>query len=285
MILDASNRFYTLVPHDFGMKKPTLLDNLDKIKSKTDMLNNLLDIEIAYSFIKDSNNGEDPIDQHYKKLKCEMSVVDKESRDYKLIVDYVTNTHAATHSAYKLIVEDIYTIDREGEFERYKKFKNLHNRKLLWHGSRVTNFAGILSQGLRIAPPEAPSTGYMFGKGVYFADMVSKSANYCFTNPTNPTGILLLCEVALGDMYERTQADYITKLPDGKHSTKGVGRTAPDPSASVKHESGYEIPLGKGVDIGAKASSLLYNEYIVYDVAQVKIQYLLKTKFEYNYRF
>jgi poly [ADP-ribose] polymerase len=36
-----------------------------------------------------------------------------------------------------------------------------------------------LSQGLRIAPPEAPVTGYMFGKGIYFADMVSKSANYC----------------------------------------------------------------------------------------------------------
>lgn len=32
----------------------------------------------------------------------------------------------------------------------------MHNRRLLWHGSRTTNFAGILSQGLRIAPPEAP---------------------------------------------------------------------------------------------------------------------------------
>ena len=30
---------------------------------------------------------------------------------------------------------------------------------------RLTNFVGILSQGLRIAPPEAPVTGYMFGKG------------------------------------------------------------------------------------------------------------------------
>ena len=62
---------------------------------------------------------------------------------------------------------------------RYKAFKKLHNRMLLWHGSRTSNFAGILSQGLRIAPPEAPVTGYMFGKGIYFADMVSKSANYC----------------------------------------------------------------------------------------------------------
>eukprot|EP00961_Rhodomonas_salina_P285641 3860090-Rhodomonas_salina.1 len=38
-------------------------------------------------------------------------------------------------------------------------------------------------QGLRIAPPEAPVTGYMFGKGVYFADMVSKSANYWYVGP------------------------------------------------------------------------------------------------------
>lgn len=46
-------------------------------------------------------------------------------------------------------------------------------RMLLWHGSRSTNFAGILKQGLRIAPPEAPVSGYMFGKGVYFADVCS----------------------------------------------------------------------------------------------------------------
>ena len=44
-----------------------------------------------------------------------------------------------------------------------------HNRQLLWHGSRITNFTGILSQGLRIAPPEAPVQGYMFGKGIYTA--------------------------------------------------------------------------------------------------------------------
>jgi hypothetical protein len=50
----------------------------------------------------------------------------------------------------------IFRIDREGEKKRYKPFKELPNRKLLWHGSRATNFAGILSQGLRIAPPEAP---------------------------------------------------------------------------------------------------------------------------------
>ena len=31
-LLDCSNRFFTLIPHDFGMKKPPLLDNPDIVK-------------------------------------------------------------------------------------------------------------------------------------------------------------------------------------------------------------------------------------------------------------
>lgn len=100
---------------------------------------------------------------------------------------------------------------------------------LLWHGSRLTNMVGILSTGLRIAPPEAPVTGYMFGKGIYFADMVSKSANYCFTNRDNNVGILLLCEVALGNTNDLTASCYTAnKLPANKNSTKGIGKTQPD---------------------------------------------------------
>ena len=47
---------------------------------------------------------------------------------------------------------------------------------------------------------------------VYFADMCSKSANYCFTTPDNNTGLLLLCEVALGEMNELTRADYYAEV-------------------------------------------------------------------------
>jgi poly [ADP-ribose] polymerase 1 len=123
----------------------------------------------------------------------------------------------------------------------------------------------------------------MFGKGVYFADMVSKSANYCFASNSNATALMLLCEVALGDMYEREQAEYIAKLPLGKHSTKGVGRTAPDQKGSIFTEDGVEIPMGKGVDSGRSRTALLYNEYIVYDVSQINIKYLLKVKFNFKY--
>ncbi|XP_062938873.1 poly [ADP-ribose] polymerase 1 isoform X2 [Cynocephalus volans] len=162
-ILDLSNRFYTLIPHDFGMKKPPLLNNADSVQAKVEMLDNLLDIEVAYSLLRggSDDSSKDPIDVNYEKLKTDIKVVDKDSEEAEVIRKYVKNTHATTHNAYDLEVVDIFKIEREGESQRYKPFRQLHNRRLLWHGSRTTNFAGILSQGLRIAPPEAPvALGY-----------------------------------------------------------------------------------------------------------------------------
>ncbi|XP_072912212.1 poly [ADP-ribose] polymerase 1 isoform X2 [Hemitrygon akajei] len=282
-ILDLSNRFYTLIPHDFGMKKPPLLNNEEYIQTKVQMLDSLLDIEVAYSLLKDGmeDDAKDPIDINYEKLHTDIKVLDKQTDEAKIIIDYVKNTHAATHNQYDLDVLEIFKIKREGEEQRFQPFSDLHNRQLLWHGSRTTNFAGILSQGLRIAPPEAPVTGYMFGKGVYFADMVSKSANYCHTSQADPVGLVLLAEVALGNMYELKRANHITKLPKGKHSVKGVGKTAPDPNATI-NLGGVEVPLGKGVQASITDSSLLYNEYIVYDVAQVHLKYLLRLNFKYK---
>ncbi|XP_023213752.1 poly [ADP-ribose] polymerase 1-like [Centruroides sculpturatus] len=262
-ILDASNRFYTLIPHDFGLKKPPLLDNDRIIKSKLEMLDSLLELEVAYKLLKEASGDSsvDPVTQHYNKLKTDIDVLDESSDEYKTINSYIKNTHAKTHDQYTLKLEEVFKISRHGESKRFKPFKNLPNRYLLWHGSRLTNFAGILSQGLRIAPPEAPSTGYMFGKGIYFADMVSKSANYCYTSVQNPVGLLLLCEVALGNMYERTRADYITKLPPNMHSTKGCGATIPDPKQVIKNDDGLVIPAGKPVNSKISNGDLLYNEY------------------------
>lgn len=123
----------------------------------------------------------------------------------------------------------------------------------------------------------------MFGKGIYFADMVSKSANYCFTTSQNNIGLMLLSEVALGDTYNLTRATYVTKLPENKHSVKGIGKTSPDPKMAHTREDGVIVPLGKGItDEKLDRSSLLYNEYVVYDDNQVNVQYLLKMKFNYK---
>ena len=163
-------------------------------------------------------------------------------------------------------------------------FKDHGNRMLLFHGSRMSNYAGILSQGLRIAPPEAPVTGYMFGKGCYFADMSSKSANYCWADRSNPKALLLLCEVSLGNSNELFHADYnADKLPKKKHSVKGVGKTFSPPENYQKLEDGTIVPMGPAtVDNDMqKKGSLLYNEYIVYDTKQIRFRYLAQLKFKF----
>ena len=124
---------------------------------------------------------------------------------------------------------------------------------------------GILSGGLRIAPPEAPVTGYMFGKGVYFADMSSKSANYCFANSGSSTGVMLLCDVALGKQYELTAAEYNAASAcrnSRADSTYGKGKTAPDPAGTVPlpADPAVKVPMGVGGKTNVERSSLLYNE-------------------------
>lgn len=196
----SCNHFYSLVPHNFGLSTPPLINSLDQVTKKNAMLEALLEMEVAYSIMKDQIEGTDPIDHHYNKLKNSITVMDPKENDYKVIVKYVKMTHGKTHE-YKLKVLNIFRLEREGEAERFAPYSTNDNRKLLWHGSRTTNYGGILSQGLRIAPPEAPPTGYMFGKGIYFADSVSKSANYCFVSDQDGNdnhGLLVLSEVALG---------------------------------------------------------------------------------------
>ena len=193
-INQLSSDFYSEIPHDFGFARMQnfVLDTEKKVKAKLEMLQSLQDIQVFTKLLDQGGvKGVNELDSNYLKLDTTVTPLDKDSERYKLLVEYVANTHATTHTAYKLEVEDIFELSKESENKRYRE--DIDNKQLLWHGSRLTNFVGILSQGLRIAPPEAPVTGYMFGKGVYFADMVTKSANYCFTNQMANTGLMLLC--------------------------------------------------------------------------------------------
>lgn len=138
-------------------------------------------MEIAGKVISNAETVlENPIDAKYNALRSEIVPLAPNSGEWNIINDYIKNSHGPTHSAYTLSIESIFKIDRNGEEDAFRSCTVKTNRKLLWHGSRTTNFAGIISEGLRIAPPEAPVTGYMFGKGVYFADVCSKSANYWY---------------------------------------------------------------------------------------------------------
>ncbi|XP_063074541.1 poly [ADP-ribose] polymerase 2 [Engraulis encrasicolus] len=283
-LLEACNQFYTRIPHDFGLRTPPVIRTEEELKEKIALLEALSDIQIAVKMVESSTSStEHPLDMQYSSLHCDLQPLSSDSQEFQVIEKYLQSTHAPTHTDYTMTVLDMFAVDRAGESDHF--LSGMHNRMLLWHGSRLSNWVGILSQGLRVAPPEAPVTGYMFGKGIYFADMSSKSANYCFTNQKNNVGILLLSEVALGDCNELLAADYnANRLPPGKHSTKGLGQTSPNPQNSVTM-NGTTVPMGPPVktSVGQGGGySLLYNEYIVYNPAQTRMRYLLRVRFNYQ---
>ncbi len=73
-----------------------------------------------------------------------------------LFLFFLQSSITNTYSKSKII--NIFRISRQGEDERFAPYNNYH-RRLLWHGSGIVNFAGIITQGLRIAPPEADASG------------------------------------------------------------------------------------------------------------------------------
>ena len=235
-----SNRYYSLIPHTFGRNRPPVINTHERLKKEIELLESLSDMKEANDMFKEANreienNHLSRLDRQYETLGMdEMEPVERKSTEWKELVDYLVKTKGETHHL-DYDVQDIFRIQRKGESERFHEspFAKVAtpNRRLLWHGSRVTNFAGILSQGLRIAPPEAPVSGYMFGKGIYLADMSSKSALYCASNQSGGTALLLLCEAELGDpVLELTNASYTAgqdAVTQGMSSTWGKGRVGP----------------------------------------------------------
>ncbi len=163
---------------------------------------------------------------------------------------------------------------------------------MLWHGTKPTRVAPILRDGFR-----CPQTGnQMFGKGVYFTDRISKSAQYCNQNVycaiPNPgeIGYLFLCEVTIGECYNAKNAKKTYQSAptvtrnDGSvitfDSVKCTGENVPD-RQQQREIDGIIWPLGPTIkNTRFPTYTLSYNEFIVYNPEMVKIKYLVKVLFK-----
>lgn len=273
-VCGLTNKFYTLVPHNFGFDKMPILDTRQKIGEKIDIVQSLIDIQTANELMRNAPLGKNSFDAYYLKLNAEVLPIDRSSDMFRLIEKYAMNT--GTNKGCEII--EAFTVKRNGEEERYEeKYKTIGNKMLLWHGSRITNFVSIIAKGLQIQ--RFAQSGSMFGRGLYFADMLAKSMKYC---SAGSTGIyyLALCEVSLGVMKEYTMECTKKPLPPGYNSVKGIGKFHGDPRSNIRR-NGVTIPLGKPVRTIGTSQGALYlnnNEYIIYDEAQVIIRHLVKIR-------
>lgn len=281
VIYSLSNKFWTRIPYACGREKPPVIDNPYRIDQCAELIDIMRNTKIATQIIR-KNVG---IFDIYKGIDANISMCSEET-EIDFVTNFVLGTKAPTHN-YKLEVLEVYCVHKATE-DRNDIFYKTSNHMLLAHGSRMSNFVGILSTGLRIPNNTQITNGSILGRGIYFADVISKSFNYCNAHDTDDVGFVLLCEVALGDSYDdhETVVPYNRlDLPKKCTSRRGMGKTDVTNILGVECEGNgmsytMNVPQGglkerKGLSNNA---SFLYNEYVIFNALQYRFRYLVKIK-------
>ena len=243
-IVPLTSRYYSLVPHRLGRwtdLDAVSINSIEKADSEEELLQLMRDV---YHLQGDL---ESETDRKYRALGASLSVVSLSDPAYKQVERRVLETQSARHG-FKLRVNKVFTTELPEERRRFETDgKTVGNLQGLFHGTKNCNMAGILSRGLLIAPKNAPVSGYMFGKGIYFADQSSKSAQYSlvWANNKRDIGYLFLADVALGKIKTEQAPQYREEAPRGFHSVQGC-----------------------------KGTHLIHNEFIIYKTAQCTLRYI-----------
>ncbi len=254
---DLSSQFYTMIPHRIGRTRAAIdsavIDSLEDFNAKQETLQLMKDM-LQVNGDHGSVLYDSQVDAKYDALKCGIQFVEPGTPEFQRVADHVIKSQIKTKN---LKVLNVYTLRRENEHQAFTN--NISNQRLLFHGSRIKNWVGILSRGI-LMPKIVVSLGVnrtdagWLGNGIYFGDASCTSAFY--TSPGKQgTRFMALANVALGKMKDYTKITYgITAPPDGYHSCHGV-RAKP------------------GV-----TSQFADDEYVIYDPRQQRLDYLVEFK-------
>ena len=241
-VAKVSSEFYELLPMGGDQIVTPFQTGDRRFGLAVNLIRLLRDLTITKQLLLGARHRQasmNPIDYVYKALQVRIRPLGVDSIERKCLMRFVDNTCEDDN----VIVHQIYALDNG------KPACGIPNKRLLFHGSKNENILGILKHGLLIAPPEAPATGWAFGKGVYFADQFSKSLGYtsgCHGVDKQPRSFVFVAEVALGESYKPPRTEYMEKSPEGTSSTHALGAKVPDESLHFTLDStGGSISLGK----------------------------------------
>jgi predicted DNA-binding WGR domain protein len=227
-MIAKSGEFYTAIPHRIGRSRKAMeaavIDTMPEFQQKQDTL------QLMRDMLKVNGDGgnvlfDNEVQSRYDALGCELGYLDVKAADYKKIESHVIKSQV-THK--KIKVKRIFTVKRKTEWKDFAS--KVGNDKLLFHGSNVKNWVGILSRGI-LLPKIVVSLGVdrtdegWLGNGIYFGDASCTAANYTVPGKQK-TRFITVARVALGKMKDYREITYGLKgPPKGFHSCHGVRGT------------------------------------------------------------
>ncbi|XP_021716389.1 poly [ADP-ribose] polymerase 3-like [Chenopodium quinoa] len=281
---EFSSKWFTLM----HSTRPFIFKDFEELADHAaSPLETVRDINAASRLIGDMSGStlDDPMYERYKKLGCKITALDKESEDYKMILNYLEKTYEPIkvgEVSYDVSVENILAVDLSSG-PSYNEIKKLPNKVLLWCGTRSSNLLRHLQKGFLPAICSLPVAGYMFGRAIVCSDAASEAARYGFTAIDRPEGFLVLAVASLGDevIEVKSPPEDTKSLEERKVGVKGLGRKKTDESEHFVWKDDIKVPCGKLVTASPepKESILDFNEYAVYDPNQVKISFLVAVKY------
>lgn len=282
-----SSEYYTFIPNACGRRKPPLINTKEIVAKYKGILDDLSNIVITKKIIEQGENANEknPIDAIYEDLNTKINPVANTHAIYPQLEQYIANTHGPTHGS-RLQLLQVFEVEQNGKSDKFHAHSdNIGNKMLLFHGTPQSCVLSIFKKDFYLDPSKlgVQIAGKMFGYGVYFADIATKSFNYTRAQATNDIGCMIMCEVALGKTYERFDADCgLNKEKVNRQScdsTHARGKWEPKGHTDF---NGVKIP-NEPIKENKFRTSLRYNEYIVYDINQINIKYLLLVKNNGNY--
>lgn len=227
---------------------------IDKEQSILDTLAGQVSLQEKEVENKSENKGETT------NLLDQMGVEVKHVTDEKTI-QMVKKLMGESSSLFNRLFE-VRNFKTEKRYDDYLAKMKVKNEELFFHGSRNQNWLSIgLQSGLLIRPSGAIVTGGMFGsQGIYFADKCRKSVGYTslsgsyWARGNDNKAYLGLFRVNLGNQKHIYKHDY---------SCYNLNKNNIKPYDSVYAHGG---------------SDLINSEYIIYDINQSDIRYLIEIK-------
>src|SRR3954451_21870051 len=209
-MLRLSGEFYTAIPHRIGRTRTAVagavINTLEAFEQKQQTLQLMKDmLQVngeAGNVLFDAR-----IDQEYDALRCRVEWLEPRCSEYKEMADHVLNSQIKTRS---IKITSLYRVRREGEWDSFTE--HIGNHRLMFHGSRIQNWVGILSRGI-LLPKIVVSMGVhrtdagWLGHGIYFGDAACTSFGYT-TPGKKQTRLMAIARVALGKMKDYTKIPY-----------------------------------------------------------------------------
>ena len=144
-VIQFTNRYYECIPkasfHQTAIKP---IDNVTILNQEIMILDNLNYVENAVKILLAALYRQYEINPlHYvlDAINIKVQVLPKETNEYGMLNKYICNSKQAN-----LTIMNIFKVEKKGELETIEKWSKAPNHYLLFHGTKVFNYIGILSQ-------------------------------------------------------------------------------------------------------------------------------------------